>query len=353
MSSGKHFHNVLCLSEAKGMDIIMKKYMISIVIPIFNAEKVINRCMQSIIREKFDDVQVILVDDGSTDESYNICLEWKKNTDYVEVIHTRNNGVSAARNRGILEAKGEYVLFLDADDWLLNGWYEEINALMDKKYDLILFSYKVVYEDKRKNYEVHSFCEGKIKVNQVYESLATTTYMNFCWGKLIKLSFLRQNNILFSVGKKIGEDSEFQFKILQFAPSIYYRKFSMISYYQGEDSVMHRFEESKFKNLEEDFIFRKNVIKKIEQVTPETYNGFYNNLAIILISYTIKLSKIKNKKEFCLFMEQQKEKSYYQEIVNKTKFSSKRIDKQVILTFLRKEKWKILYFIFRQVNTKN
>lgn len=331
----------------------MKNYKISIIIPIYNAQNVIDRCIKSIIMEKLENVQIVLIDDGSIDKSYDICLEWKRKYDYINVIHTENNGVSAARNRGILEAQGEYILFLDADDWLINGWYKEINALVNKKYDLVLFSYKVIYEDKRKNYEVCPFCEGEIKKNQVYESLATTTYMNFCWGKLIKRSFLCKNNILFSVEKKIGEDSEFQFEMLRYNPNIYYREFSIVSYYQNENSVMHKFEESKFKSLEEDFWFRKTVMGNIKNNNSQTYNNFYNNLAVILISYIMKLSKSKDKEEFCMFMRKQSKKKYYQEIISNAKFSLKKIHKQIILVFIRKKNWKLIYMIFQKIKKRN
>ncbi|MBQ7815737.1 MAG: glycosyltransferase, partial [Oscillospiraceae bacterium] len=90
--------------------------MISVIVPVYNTEKFLDKCIESISKQTFDDFEIILVDDGSTDKSGQICDTWAHKDNRVKVIHKQNAGVSAARNNGIAAAKGEYIAFVDSDD---------------------------------------------------------------------------------------------------------------------------------------------------------------------------------------------------------------------------------------------
>lgn len=128
----------------------MSMPMFSVMIPVYNMEKYLNRCIDSIINQSYNDIEVILVDDGSQDASSKICDEYALEYSFIRVIHKKNEGLLMARRTAIREAKGEYFVFLDADDYLADSYFESLEAVIKKeKCDLIFFGYNLV--DSRDN----------------------------------------------------------------------------------------------------------------------------------------------------------------------------------------------------------
>ena len=121
--------------------------MLSVIVPVFNAEKHLEKCIKSILSQTYTDIQVILVDDGSADSSGAICDSFCKSDDRIEVVHTDNQGAISARITGFDHANGEYVTFVDADDWIDEKMYSElIPRLIDNNSDFITSG--VLIEDK-------------------------------------------------------------------------------------------------------------------------------------------------------------------------------------------------------------
>lgn len=122
------------------------KEKISVIVPVYNVEKYIEECISSIMRQTFDNLEIILVDDGSTDNSGKICDELAKKDLRINVIHQSNQGLSAARNTGLKHAMGDYISFIDSDDYIhidmLNKLYE---AIINSDSDLAICNYKYVY----------------------------------------------------------------------------------------------------------------------------------------------------------------------------------------------------------------
>ena len=114
----------------------------SVIIPIYNAEKTLSRCIDSLVRQDRKDVELILINDGSTDRSGEICKEYQQKCGNIRYFVQENRGVSAARNVGLAEAQGEYVLFVDSDDYVSQTYFEIIDAaLVKEKADLLLFGF--------------------------------------------------------------------------------------------------------------------------------------------------------------------------------------------------------------------
>ena len=118
---------------------------ISIIIPVYNAENYLRRCIDSVLSQSFTDFELILVDDGSKDKSPQICDEYASQDTRVRVIHKANGGVSAARNDGLDIAKGEYITFIDSDDWVERDYLSTLSNYRD--YDIVFFSHRLIYED--------------------------------------------------------------------------------------------------------------------------------------------------------------------------------------------------------------
>ena len=123
----------------------MTQPQISIIVPVYNSEKYLGACIDSILAQSYRDFELILVDDGSRDSSPRICDDYAQKDSRVKVIHKANGGVSAARNDGLDIAKGEYVTFIDSDDWVEGEYLETLSKF--GKYDIVFFSHRLIYED--------------------------------------------------------------------------------------------------------------------------------------------------------------------------------------------------------------
>lgn len=168
------------------------KYKISIITPAYNAEKYIKRCMESVNNQTYKNIEHIIIDDGSTDDTSIICDEFAKKNDRVKVIHKKNEGVSIARNIGIELATGDYILFADADDWLENSMCEKmIQAAQKNKSDIVICEYYHFYDKngKRNHIKLEEFDDVSF-VDLIGDD--TNNYGGFPWNKLIKTEKIKK-----------------------------------------------------------------------------------------------------------------------------------------------------------------
>ena len=121
---------------------------LSVIIPVYGVEHTLNRCVESVVRQTFDDWEIILVDDGSPDDSPRLCDEWAARDSRIHVIHQKNGGLSSARNAGIDAAQGRYVTFLDSDDYLDTDTYRHVIPLMDQA-DIVEFPFYRFFGSQR------------------------------------------------------------------------------------------------------------------------------------------------------------------------------------------------------------
>lgn len=121
--------------------------LISIIVPVYNVEKYLDRCIQSIVEQTYRNLEIILVDDGSTDGSEKICDSWAVKDNRIRVIHQNNMGGGAARNAALDVAKGDFIAFVDSDDYISADMYEYLHGLMDNGFDIAECSYVQVNDD--------------------------------------------------------------------------------------------------------------------------------------------------------------------------------------------------------------
>lgn len=145
-----------------------KEPIISVIVPVYKAEKYLHKCVDSLLEQTFTDFEILLVDDGSPDKSGEICDEYAEKDSRIRVFHKENGGVSSARNLALDNAKGEFVMFLDSDDWLDNVCLDVcINTINDNVLDVLQFGFMYVYDtyqvSKVKRYS--SILDGNAFVN--------------------------------------------------------------------------------------------------------------------------------------------------------------------------------------------
>ncbi len=187
---------------------------ISIIIPIHNTEKYLQDCLNSLKRQTFRDFEVLLVDDGSTDQSGGICDSYSKKDSRFVVIHQQNQGVAKARLNGFRQSKGDFISFIDSDDTIESNYIEKlINSLIEKDADIACCQVTRVYGDKRDK-EKHSILgtyEKKeiqrfLKYNFLHDTSNNRTGMPlYLWGKLYKRKYLEEG-LKAGLGLKLGED---------------------------------------------------------------------------------------------------------------------------------------------------
>ncbi len=197
---------------------------ISVIVPVYNREEKLNRCLKSLIGQSFKDFEAILIDDGSTDLSAKICDEYEKKDARIKVYHIKNGGVSKARNFGIDKAEGEFIAFIDSDDYVAENFLKVLyNAAYDKKADLCVSNFHVVTKTNdilRK----HAYLDGEVlSGNNLKETLYTNIVncndiglFSVC-NKLFRLDIIRANKIRFNEKMSFGEDMIF---ILDYIKSI-------------------------------------------------------------------------------------------------------------------------------------
>lgn len=194
--------------------------MFSIVIPVYNTEAYLERCVNSILVQTYRELEVILVDDGSTDQSAAICDAFALADVRVRVIHQMNLGQSAARNAGILAARGEYVGFLDSDDyWLRSDSLEKIAGLSDtdKQSDLLMFGYRKVWKNTGKIRNKCTKTTVRGSDDPIRALVQAGEYSNSACNKFVRRDFLLRHKLLFREGS-FCEDVEWCGKLLRLNP---------------------------------------------------------------------------------------------------------------------------------------
>lgn len=188
--------------------------MFSIIIPMYNSEKFIDRAIQSLLNQTYKNFEIILVNDCSTDQTLLVCEKYIKNN--IKLLDLdKNLGVSNARNIGLQNAKGEYVLFLDSDDWLDRNTLYLLNENI-KNSDMLV--YGVVYNRNDKQVVQPLPTIGKFSVTDLFSmdsTLFDVSILHWVTNKVFNLSIIRKNNLLFDQTLKMGEDLDFCMKYLE------------------------------------------------------------------------------------------------------------------------------------------
>ncbi|QYG88337.1 glycosyltransferase family 2 protein [Bacillus atrophaeus] len=219
---------------------------VSIIIPVYNGEKYLRQCLDSARDQTLKDIEIIVVDDGSTDSTRNILRYYEAIDERLKPIYQANQGPGTARNNALKQARGEYVAFLDSDDWVEPETYADMyKAARDHNADIVFTDIRWVYEDKTKNrvqkYVVSAnkpIDRTEIKAEILTDFLYNGSYGGVC--KLFRKSFLEARNIEFPSGKYLGEDWLFNMDAFTYCQTAYYIDKPYYHYRQMNGSSLMR-----------------------------------------------------------------------------------------------------------------
>lgn len=234
-------------NESKEDIVIMK---VSIIIPVYNVEKYLERCIDSVISQSYLDLEVIIVDDGSSDKSAYICDRYEEKDNRIVVIHKENGGLSSARNAGIDVATGDTIFFLDSDDYIAKDCIGKMVSLMEKNNaEIVIVQMKYISEDTYEELSDNTFEETLLMDTEraIEESLYQRLYTCCAPAKLYKTSVIR--NIRFPLGR-ISEDLATCHLFLNNASRIVYSSYYGYYYRQHSSSIMHVFNSKRLDALE-------------------------------------------------------------------------------------------------------
>lgn len=219
--------------------------MISVIVPVYNVEKYLHKCVDSIINQTYKDLEIILVDDGSPDNCPKICDEYAQKDNRIKVIHKENGGVSSARNVGLISAQGEFVQFIDSDDFIKEQMIEKlISSLHETSSDIVVCRAITYYDSGKEKIQKNDKWEEVLNRDDAAK-LIFSEMNNAMWNKLFKKELAE--GILFEEGRTFGEDPYFLAQILNKSKKVSFVSEELYYYRQRENSITSgKFSEKRF-----------------------------------------------------------------------------------------------------------
>ncbi|NDW19004.1 glycosyltransferase [Dysgonomonas sp. 216] len=271
--------------------------LISVIIPVYNTEKYLSRCLDSVIKQTYTKLEIILINDGSTDSSGDICDNYAQQDSRIKVVHKKNAGVSAARNSGLMYANGDYISFIDSDDRIEHNMYEILTShLKDCQADIVRFNayrgkhimnripFDGLYENQKLKTEILHTMIGADK-------FGGTFIQGVLWMHLFKRVVIEDNNIRFSPDLRQNEDRLFTITTISHSKSVLFVNDVLYHYELNGDSLTQSYKEGRW---EQELIYldmlKQNVIEPLSRadnkmdLTPRLQNDYLLR-AIVSIHY--------------------------------------------------------------------
>lgn len=258
----------------------MDNVLVSIIIPVYNTEKYIERCLNSIIEQTYEDIEIILINDGSTDNSGKICEKYKSIDSRIKIINQKNRGVVISRNKGIQEAQGEYITFVDSDDWVEKNMIEDtLNIAIRYDCDVVSYGYMkedmiscdILYDGVPEGFYGDDSSLNKLYSNMFYNNVGETGIITSVCLKLIKASVLKSVYMKISQMQKYFEDTALTYLIFMNSENIFVQHKSYYHYIMRNGSATHSNYKYILRDLNDfyvtilDFIEGKNYYKEVKK----------------------------------------------------------------------------------------
>ncbi len=311
---------------------------ISVIIPVFNGEKYIERCLDSIIDQDYTNIEVICVDDDSNDNSYDIIKKYCCRDKRIKIIKNLGKGVSNARNTGIKAATGDFITFIDCDDTIEKNAYSTIiNIFKTNNVSVVKYGYNKVSSSK--NIEINESSKV-IKSEMLLNQIITGKKNAYVWLLMIDIDVVKKNNIFFNPNLRIMEDKEFYVELLKYVKEIYEINIPLYNYYIYNTSSIRSV------NGLYERIFE--ILKATDYIEMKLdHNEFlikemYNSHLLIIIEQICLLKKNKIKFDFAMITNNET----YKKIFRSANFKHMRIDNKIMFLLFKHNQWGILLIYY-------
>lgn len=326
-----------------------QKDKISIIVPCYNAEKYLKKCLDSIINQTYNNIEIILVNDGSKDKTVKILKDYEKRDNRIIVIDKENTGVSDSRNIGIEKATGKYVMFADADDYLEVDAVESLyKAIIIKKCKIVRGNYKRQFNSSSENEKSIGKYNNK-NVQDILKYILSGKINCYVWLLIIERNFLKRENLKFSPDLKIMEDTYFYIQLLG-KEKIYFYDKVVYNYVENENSASRDIKKAKDIYIE--------MLKAEQYIVDELKrNNFWSNeIRNIIIKKIIingisnctwnlyKAREKKQLKDFLSYIDKNKNIRFAFKIMD---ISGIRLDKKIVIKLIKNKHYKILYGFYK------
>lgn len=276
--------------------------MYSIIVPVYRVEKYLSQCIESILSQTYRDFELILVDDGSPDSCPAICDEYAKRDNRIKVIHKENSGSVSARNTGLRVAQGEYICFVDGDDFVLSDMLETYEReLCNKKVDMICTGYSLYYgKHDIKTVLPHGkngiYTKRQMNEELYTKMLSTTPFFSFyicptVWSKCFRKSLVEKICVDIPDGISLGDDVGVTYPALLRANSISILNYTGYMYRQNLDSMTHTYDENLYKKIRTLIVYLKSIEKSMGWEAGNQINEYAVYLLILAKNNEFKYNK--------------------------------------------------------------
>lgn len=318
--------------------------LISVIVPVYNAEKYLDKCVESIINQSYKNLQIILIDDGSKDKSGKICDEYAKKDKRIEVTHKENAGVSAARNTGVEKAKGEWITFIDADDWIEKDYCTLLhNVAKNDKCEIVLCGYNRVVENKKEKINTNINVKCYDSEEYLKKTLNPQTGFGFCTMRLIKKSIIQDK---FCEDVSVCEDALFNIGLSKAVMKAELIGIALYNYRINNSSVVRKYDEK----YSDKYLNAMKKIKEyieIQKYNQEIMQNYYNFVAfhvmLIAVNYCYNMeNKSKNRRKILSLICKEPE---FLEGIKKSNYKNISLTRKVTLFSIKHK----MYFITEQI----
>ena len=273
--------------------------LISVIVPIYNGEKYLEECLESIINQTYKNLQIILIDDGSKDKSGKICDEYAKKDMRIEVIHKENAGVSAARNTGLDNARGEWITFIDADDSVERDFCNNLMQNETNDVDCVICGYNRLINGKKIKIQSIGF-SNKFEDSRKYliNSLNPQTGAGFSPMKIIRMSVI--GNIRFNENLEVAEDALFNIQLSENIRKIIFINEKLYNYRLNTNSTVKKYDnnyaDKYLKAMEECGKYICIKYSNDSEIIQNYYNFVAYHVLIIAVNYCYNPQNLKKRK---------------------------------------------------------
>lgn len=321
------------------MEKVSNRYpLISVIVPVYNTEKYLEKCLMSLIEQTYPNIELVVINDGSTDASGKICEKYKKKYNNIKYEYQENNGVSSARNKALKKCDGEYITFVDSDDWVEIDYCEKLyNSINKNDSEIVICGFNKIYDNQK---EKCSFSKNSEYSSAMYTKyiLNPQTGFGMVAPKLIKKEIIENT---FNTNLKIGEDALFMLQLAKNVKKVTYIDECLYNYRINADSAVRKYNSNYVETIHESMNeMYKFVCEMDENQTKEgnIYNYITYHLFLIIINYCChpqNSNSLKSIKEVCRI-------PLFKQSIDKSTYENLSISRKVFLFLLKRKMYLFL-----------